>query len=163
MPMPDNTLSQKAEKLLELLRGKKLKVATAESCTGGMIAALLTEIPGSSDVFERGFVTYSNEAKTEMLGVNAALITQYGAVSGEVAQAMALGAIQHSRADVSVAVTGIAGPGGGNEEKPVGLVYIATASRHRPDATVSKNLFKGSRQDVRRQSVEKALALLSEA
>ena len=106
-----------------------LKLATAESCTGGLIAAILTEVPGSSDVFERGFVTYSNEAKTELLGVPAELIEKHGAVSEEVARAMASGALGHSRADIAVAVTGVAGPGGGTTAKPVGLVHLAAARR----------------------------------
>ena len=116
-----------AEKLLAEARRKNLKIATAESCTGGLIAGLLTEIAGSSDVFERGFVTYSNTAKEEMLGVPRDLIAAHGAVSAEVARAMAQGALSHSRADLAVAVTGIAGPGGGTAEKPVGLVHIAAA------------------------------------
>lgn len=118
-----------ATRLLDELRAARLLAATAESCTGGLIAAALTGVAGSSDVFERGFVTYSNEAKTELLGVPADLIARLGAVSGEVAEAMATGALAHSRADVAVAVTGIAGPGGGSAEKPVGLVYVASASR----------------------------------
>ncbi len=118
-----------ARALLEACRARGLRIATAESCTGGLIAAALTAIPGSSDVFERGFVTYSNEAKAEMLGVPAALIARKGAVSMEVALAMADGALMHSRADVVAAVTGIAGPGGGADAKPVGLVHIAAARR----------------------------------
>jgi nicotinamide-nucleotide amidase len=115
--------------LLEACRQRGLRLAAAESCTGGLIAAALTAVPGSSDVFERGFVTYSNEAKIEMLGVPATLIAQHGAVSGEVARAMAEGALAHARADIAVAVTGIAGPGGGSSAKPVGLVHIACARR----------------------------------
>lgn len=116
-----------ATSLLELLRSQRLKLVTAESCTGGLIAALLTELPGASDVFERGFVTYSNTAKTQMIGVDAGLIATHGAVSREVALAMAAGALVHSLADVSVAVTGLAGPGGGSATKPVSLVHIAAA------------------------------------
>lgn len=119
-----------AEKLLADCRAKKLMIATAESCTGGLIAALLTEIPGSSDVVERGFVTYSNEAKVEAIGVAANLIAAHGAVSEEVARAMAAGALAHSRADLVVAVTGVAGPGGGTAGKPVGLVHLAAARRN---------------------------------
>jgi len=115
--------------LLALYRTRGLRIATAESCTGGMIAAALTDIGGSSDVFERGFVTYSNEAKTEMLGVPAELIAHHGAVSVHVAREMALGALRHARADVAVAVTGIAGPGGGSDAKPVGLVYLGGARK----------------------------------
>src|ERR1700721_678716 len=113
--MSSKKLTRKAEKLLDLYRHKKLKIVTAESCTGGMIATLLTDIAGSSDVFERGFVTYSNDAKKDMLGIDEALIAKHGAVSREVAEAMARGAIKHSKADLAVAVTGIAGPSGGTK------------------------------------------------
>jgi nicotinamide-nucleotide amidase len=122
-------LLTQAEKLLADARAKGLKIATAESCTGGLIAGLLTEIPGSSDVFERGFVTYTNEAKIQMLGVDAELVRLHGAVSANVAGAMADGAIRHSHADIAVAVTGIAGPGGGSVKKPVGLVWVAVSNR----------------------------------
>ena len=115
--------------LAQALRAAGLKLAAAESCTGGLIAAACTAIAGSSDWFERGFVTYSNQAKTEMLGVPAALIAAHGAVSAEVAQAMAEGALAHSKADLAVAVTGIAGPGGATPGKPVGTVWIAVARR----------------------------------
>src|SRR3984957_20914030 len=124
-------LLAQAEKLLADARAKGLKIATAESCTGGLIAGLLTEIPGSSDVVERGFVTYSNAAKEDLLDVPPDLIRQYGAVSEPVARAMAEGALKHSLAHLAVAVTGIAGPGGGTAEKPVGLVYIAAARLER--------------------------------
>ena len=117
-------LVSEAAALLAACRAKGLTLATAESCTGGMIAAILTEVPGASDVFERGFVTYSNAAKKEQLGVPAELIATHGAVSKAVAHAMALGALVHSRADLAVAVTGIAGPDGGTAEKPVGLVHL---------------------------------------
>ena len=117
----------------EKARGLRLKLATAESCTGGLVAAALTSIAGSSDVFDRGFVTYSNEAKAEMLGVNSALIEKHGAVSEAVAVAMAACALKESRAQISVAVTGIAGPGGGSAEKPVGLVHLAAAKLTRRD------------------------------
>ncbi len=115
--------------LAHALRAAGLKLATAESCTGGLIAAACTAVAGSSDWFERGFVTYSNEAKTEMLGVPATLIAAHGAVSAEVAQAMAEGALTHSHADLAVAVTGIAGPGGATPGKPVGTVWLALARR----------------------------------
>jgi nicotinamide-nucleotide amidase len=118
-----------ARLLLDLCRLKKLTIATAESCTGGLVAAMLTEIPGSSDVVERGFVTYSNAAKTEMLGVPADVIARFGAVSRETAEAMAHGALAHSPADLAVSITGIAGPGGGTPDKPVGLVHFAAAAR----------------------------------
>lgn len=120
-------LCAKARALLDLLRAKELMLATAESCTGGLIAGVLTEIPGSSDVVERGFVVYSNEAKSESLGVPEQMLADHGAVSAEVARAMATGALMSSLADVSVAVTGVAGPGGGTALKPVGLVHVAAA------------------------------------
>ena len=123
---PANLL-QDAAALLDHLRAQRLKLVTAESCTGGLIAGLLTEIAGSSDVVERGLVTYSNEAKRELLGVPEALLVQHGAVSEAVARAMAEGALTHSHAEVAVAVTGVAGPGGGSAAKPVGLVHIAAA------------------------------------
>lgn len=122
--MFDQELTDRAARLLQAMRSKSLKVATAESCTGGLIAGLLTEIPGSSDVVERGFVTYSNEAKMELLGVPKATLDTVGAVSKETAIAMAAGALRASRATVSVAVTGVAGPGGGTAQKPVGLVHL---------------------------------------
>lgn len=130
--MFSDDLIRSAEALLTTLRARKLMVATAESCTGGLIAGVLTEIAGSSDVVERGFVTYSNEAKTELIGVPAEMIAAHGAVSKEVALAMAAGALAHSRADISVAVTGVAGPGGGTAAKPVGLVHLAAERRGRP-------------------------------
>ena len=119
-----------ATTLLDLYRAKNLHIATAESCTGGMIAAAITDIGGSSDVFERGFVTYSNEAKTELIGVPADLIAHHGAVSVHVAREMAAGALKRSKADVAVAVTGIAGPGGGSEAKPC-LLYTSPSPRDR--------------------------------
>ncbi|MEM9781749.1 MAG: CinA family protein [Pseudomonadota bacterium] len=122
-------LESLARHLLALCRKRQLMLATAESCTGGLIAACLTDIPGSSAMLDRGFVTYSNEAKTEMLGVPAALIAQHGAVSEPVARAMVKGALTRSRADFGVSVTGIAGPGGGSAEKPEGLVHFAWATQ----------------------------------
>jgi nicotinamide-nucleotide amidase len=127
--MPQDELIQRARALLDLCRRKGLKLAAAESCTGGLLAATLTEIPGSSDVFERGFVTYSNEAKETMLGVPALILAMHGAVSRETAEAMAQGALVHSPADLAVSITGIAGPGGGTPDKPVGLVHFAGAAR----------------------------------
>ena len=118
-----------AEAVLAACRARGWHLATAESCTGGLVAATLTGIAGSSDVVERGFVTYSNEAKTEMLGVPSALLSQYGAVSAQVARSMAEGALGHARGDVAVAITGIAGPSGATAGKPVGLVYLAIARR----------------------------------
>ncbi len=149
--------------LLDLYRRRGWMIATAESCTGGLIAATLTEIAGSSDVVDRGFVTYSNEAKTDLLGVPATLIAQHGAVSDPVAAAMALGAVSRSRAHVAVAVTGIAGPGGGSAEKPVGLVYIGIARQGNPLATVERHVFDGRRHEVRLQTVVRAIDLLIDA
>jgi len=148
-----------ARVVLDAARTANLKVTTAESCTGGLIAASLTEIAGSSDVFERGFVTYSNQSKTELLGVPADLITQSGAVSEPVARAMAEGALAHARADIAVAVTGIAGPGGGTADKPVGLVFIGAAKRSNP-TIVERHVFPGDRAEIRRATVQRALELL---
>ncbi len=141
--------------LADLLLNKGWMLATAESCTGGLIAAHCTDLAGSSQWFERGFVTYSNAAKTELLGVDAALIAQHGAVSEAVARAMAQGALQHSKAQVAVAVTGIAGPTGGSADKPVGTVWLAWAT----PAGVSAELqhFAGDRAAVRRATVHHAL------
>lgn len=137
-------------------------VAAAESCTGGLIAGAITEIPGSSQVFDRGFVTYTNVSKTEMLGVPPSLLIAHGAVSAEVAVAMAAGALAKSKADVAVAVTGVAGPGGGSEAKPVGRVYIATAVR-RGAAKAREYTFAGDRTAIRLQTVECALERLRSA
>jgi nicotinamide-nucleotide amidase len=153
-------LVNEAAGLLETCREKKLRLATAESCTGGLIAAILTETPGSSDVLERGFVTYSNAAKTEMLGVPADLIKRHGAVSEEVARAMAEGALDHSRADIAVSVTGVAGPGGGTEAKPVGLVHLAAARRGRPTAHREKGFGDIGRRQIRLASAAEAFAML---
>ncbi len=153
-------MQDEAKRLLDACRARGKWLVTAESCTGGLIAALLTEIPGSSDVVERGFVTYSNEAKMECLGVPADLLAAQGAVSEAVARAMAEGALRHSRADIAVSVTGVAGPGGGSEAKPVGLVHLAAACRG--GATLHRECRFGDigRGEVRSKSVEVALALL---
>jgi nicotinamide-nucleotide amidase len=149
-----------ARDLLAAARSKHIQIVTAESCTGGLIAALLTEIPGSSDVVDRGFVTYSDEAKQELLGVPAELLASHGAVSEPVCRAMAQGALKNSHAQISVAVTGIAGPGGGSPQKPVGLVYIAVA-RVQGDVAVHEYRFgEIGRDGVRLGTVEKALELL---
>jgi nicotinamide-nucleotide amidase len=147
------------EKLARTLRSRGWTLACAESCTGGLIAAECTSLAGSSDWFERGFVTYSNAAKTEMLGVPDALIARFGAVSAEVANAMAAGALAHSKAQVAVAVTGIAGPGGATPGKPVGTVWIALARR---DTAPTASLLQlgGDRTAIRRQTVEHALRAL---
>jgi nicotinamide-nucleotide amidase len=149
---------KQASELLEILKGRRLKLATAESCTGGMLSALLTEISGSSAVFECGFITYSNESKIKMLGVDAELIEKHGAVSADVASAMARRAIAKTGADIAVSITGIAGPTGGTKEKPVGLVYIAAT--HKDELECIENLFTGTRQQVRAASVSKALEML---
>jgi nicotinamide-nucleotide amidase len=149
-----------ARDLLAAARKKNIRIATAESCTGGLIAALLTEIPGSSDVVERGLITYSNQAKEDLLGVPAALLQAHGAVSEPVCRAMAEGALKHSLAQLSVAVTGIAGPGGGSAEKPVGLVYIATARLGGEVLAQEYRFGDIGRTQVRLRTVEEALALL---
>jgi nicotinamide-nucleotide amidase len=156
-------LVYRAERLLSAARGKGVRMATAESCTGGLIAALLTEIPGSSDVFERGFVTYSNAAKTEMLDVAAELIREHGAVSPEVARAMAEGAIARSAADLAVAVTGVAGPGGGTPAKPVGLVEFACAARGDVTTLATERLGDLGRNQIRMSAVATALSLFERA
>ena len=154
------SLTREAATLLAACRKRGLRIATAESCTGGLIAALLTEIPGSSDVVERGFVTYSNEAKTEMLGVPIPLIAAFGAVSAEVARAMAEGALVHSPVDLAVAVTGIAGPSGSSPDKPVGTVWLALARRGQA-AQAELLQLQGDRAAIRAQTVEHALRRLS--
>jgi nicotinamide-nucleotide amidase len=155
-------LRSDASSLLELLRSRRLKLAAAESCTGGLIAALLTEFPGSSDVFERGFVTYSNAAKTQMIGVDAGLIAAHGAVSREVALAMASGALMHSLVDVSVAVTGMAGPGG-SATKPVGLVHVAVARKGASPLHQECRFGDIGRSEIRLQAVIAALKLTRQA
>jgi nicotinamide-nucleotide amidase len=153
-------LLARAENLLAKARAGGVRIATAESCTGGLIAALLTEIPGASDVFGRGFVTYSNKAKEDMLGVPAASLRQHGAVSEAVARIMAEGAIRNSTAQLSVAVTGIAGPGGGTDEKPVGLVHIAAARAGEPTLHRECRFGDIGRSTIRLASVEAALEML---
>jgi nicotinamide-nucleotide amidase len=143
-----------AERLLK----HRQKVCTAESCTGGLIAKTFTDLAGSSDWFERGFVTYSNAAKNEMLAVPASLIEDYGAVSEAVATAMASGALRHSKADYSIAVTGVAGPGGGSDDRPVGTVWIAVASAEQMVAR--RYQFDGDRQAVRVATMQSAFELL---
>ncbi len=149
--------------LLAACRAAGLRVACAESCTGGLVAAAITEIPGSSDVFERGFVTYSNLAKVEMLGVSESTLHAFGAVSRDVALEMAQGALARSKADLAVAVTGIAGPGGGSEEKPVGLVHFGCAARNGEARHVERRFGALARAEIRAAAVEQALALLLEA
>jgi nicotinamide-nucleotide amidase len=159
--MIDQALREKAAQVLEVSRARGLKIATAESCTGGLVAGALTEIAGSSDVVDRGFVTYSNAAKEAMLGVPAATLTRYGAVSAETAAAMAAGALKNSLADITVAITGIAGPGGGSKQKPVGLVHFAAASRDGRCLAREQRYGEIGRQSVRERSVVEALELLA--
>jgi nicotinamide-nucleotide amidase len=158
----DQELIDAAQALLDLCRQKTLKIATAESCTGGLLAAALTEIPGSSDVVERGFVTYSNEAKEAMLGVTASTLKSHGAVSRDTAEAMARGALSHAPVDLSASITGIAGPGGGSPGKPVGLVHFAAAARSGGMMHQEHHFGDIGRAQVRRASVLQALAMLRE-
>jgi nicotinamide-nucleotide amidase len=161
--MFSSALRDEAARLLEACREAGVRIATAESCTGGLVVALLTEVAGASDVVERAFVTYSNAAKIETLGVPADLIARHGAVSEPVARAMADGALAHSRADIALSVTGFAGPGGGGAGKPVGLVHLAAARKGA--ATLSQECRFGDigRGPVRLEAVEAALALLRRA
>jgi len=156
----DAALREAAKRVLNLCRARGLRVATAESCTGGLVAAALTEIAGSSDVVDRGFVTYSDDAKRAMLGVPAATLQRFGAVSAQTAKAMAAGALKNSRADLAVSITGIAGPGGGSKQKPVGLVYFAAAGRDGRRIARKRLYGKIGRRRVRQRSVAEALALL---
>ena len=150
-----------ATAVLAACRAKGWHLATAESCTGGLVAAALTAIAGSSDVVDRGFVTYSNKAKMELLGIPEAALTAHGAVSAETATAMAKGAVARAGVDLAVSVTGIAGPGGGSAEKPVGLVHFGLATR--TDSGNERQIFPGDRTDVRRAAVMRALELLLSA
>ena len=149
-----------AAAVLDACRARHLKVATAESCTGGLVAGALTDVPGSSDVVDRGFVTYSNEAKQQMLGVTSETLRDHGAVSRQTAEAMARGAIANSQAHLAVAITGVAGPGGGSDDKPVGLVHFAAADRG--GAITAQEMRYGAvgRAEIRRQSVLQALTML---
>jgi nicotinamide-nucleotide amidase len=160
--MPDKELLVAAESLLELCKSKKLTLATAESCTGGLVAGALSEIPGSSAVLDRGFVTYSNEAKQQMLGVTPATIDVYGAVSSECAEEMAKGALAHASVDLAVSITGIAGPTGAVRGKPIGLVYFCAASRSGRVIAYDRKYGDIGRTNVRRESVLQALAMLRE-
>lgn len=157
--MFSNELMDEAEKLVEALRQRKLMVTTAESCTGGLLAGLLTTVPGTSDIFERGFVTYTNEAKMQMIAVPEAILKEHGAVSRECAEAMAKGALANSAADLAISITGIAGPTGATPAKPVGLVHFGLAGRdgllqHRQER------LPGDRSAIRLASVEVAIELL---
>lgn len=158
--MMTDRLIADATDLLEALRQHGLTVATAESCTGGLIAGTLTEVAGSSDVVDRGFVTYSNEAKQDMLGVPPAMILDHGAVSEQVAVAMAEGALRNGRADVTVSVTGVAGPGGGTDTKPVGLVHIACARRGAVTLHQRHLFANRGRGDIRQETVAQAFRII---
>ncbi len=152
----DNTLFDLAERLGQSLKAKGYKIATAESCTGGWIAQAITEIPGSSAWFDRGFVTYSNSAKVQMLGVNPQTLAQFGAVSAEIALQMTSGALANSEADWVVAVTGIAGPDGGSEEKPVGTIYVAWQDKA-GNSKVERLQLSGNRHQIRKLTVKNAI------
>ncbi|WP_068089588.1 CinA family protein [Polycladidibacter stylochi] len=159
----DRQLTKLAEEVIIAYKEKGWRLATAESCTGGLLAGLLTDISGSSAVVERGFVTYSNEAKVEMISVPMPLIIEHGAVSAQVAKAMATGALNAAHVDVAVSITGIAGPSGGSEEKPVGTVHLACASKH-GTLTHAPCLFENKGRDhIRMCALQKALELLKEA
>jgi nicotinamide-nucleotide amidase len=158
--MIDPKLLAAARHLLDVCRERGLRIATAESCTGGLVAGVLTEIAGASDVVERGFVVYSNAAKESMLGVPTSTLKRHGAVSAETAIAMAAGALKNSEADISVAITGIAGPGGGTKQKPVGLVHFAAAGRNGKSIARRRLYGKIGRRRVRARSVAEALELL---
>ena len=160
--MPADNLGALAARVLDACRARRWLIGIAESCTGGLVAAALTDIPGSSDVVDRGFVTYSDRAKAELLGVPVPILVTHGAVSGETAAAMAQGVLAKSKVDLAVAVTGIAGPGGGSAEKPVGLVWFAVASRGR-EPRVDRQIFAGDRAAVRAAATRRALELLTEA
>jgi nicotinamide-nucleotide amidase len=159
----DAALEERAGKLVASYTAAGLTIATAESCTGGLVAGLITEIAGSSAVLERGFVVYSNAAKIGLLGVSPETIDAVGAVSEATAREMATGALEHSRADVSVSITGVAGPGGGSAEKPVGLVHFACARRNGPSVHVERRFGDIGRSAVRKASIEQALELLEKA
>lgn len=150
-----------AKAIIETATEKNILIATAESCTGGMISSALTSIPGSSLAFDCGFITYSEYAKQRLLGVDKEILSTYGVISKEVAQAMTLGAIKNSQATLSIATTGIAGPSQGSSEKPVGLVYIAKC--YKGVTTVEEHFFSGTRQEIRHKATVRALEFLSES
>ncbi len=162
--MANKAIIKTATALIELCKRRRLKIAAAESCTGGLVAAAFTEISGSSAVFERGYVTYSNDAKHEMLGVSLDTLNKFGAVSRETAIAMALGALRNAHADLVVAITGVAGPGGGTRIKPVGLVHFAAATSTGKGNILHVEMRYGKigRAKVRERSVLQALAMLQE-
>lgn len=155
-------LLQRAATVLELARARDVRIATAETCTAGLVSGCLTSVPGASKIFERGFVLYHDTAKATGLGVPETIAKTHGAVSAEVTRALAEGALAHSTAGAAVAVTGYAGPGGGNAKNPVGTVYVAAASRNAP-TLVERHVFAGERDAVRMQAVGAALAVLARA
>jgi nicotinamide-nucleotide amidase len=157
----DRAIIDAATALIKVCVQKELKIATAESCTGGLVAGSLTEVPGSSAVVDRGFVTYSNAAKQQMLGVSADILRDHGAVSRQTAEAMARGTLGKADADIVVSITGIAGPGGGSADKPVGLVHFAAASRSGALKAVEMRYGNIGRAEVREKSVLQALAMLT--
>jgi nicotinamide-nucleotide amidase len=158
--MIDQLFFNQAAGVLAACRAKGLSIVTAESCTGGLVSAALTAVPGSSDVVERGFVTYSNEAKIELLGVEAETLDRWGAVSEPVAIEMAEGALRHSPASLALAVTGIAGPGGATASKPVGLVHLVVLLRHGGSIHVERQFGSVGREEIRKRSVAQALEML---
>lgn len=153
-------LVARAAFLLELAKKNEIKLVSAESCTGGLIASLITAVPGSSLVFERGFVVYSNLAKEENLGIPKTTLEKYGAVSFEVAKLMAKGAVANSKADLSIITTGIAGPGGASLDKPIGLVYIASCNKLNKKIICEEFRFSGNRDQIRLNAVEKATEIM---
>jgi len=157
----DSDLTALADQLGQELKRRRTTLATAESCTGGWLGAVITAIPGSSHWYDRGFITYTNAAKREMLGVKTEVLARFGAVSEPTARAMVEGALESSRADVAVAITGIAGPGGGSPEKPVGTVCLAWAERRKPVHVVTEH-FHGDREAIRRAAIRSALDGLKE-
>lgn len=161
-PRSDEEMQAAAERVLELCRERKFTLATAESCTGGLVAVTITDIPGSSDVFDRGIITYSNEAKQMLLGVPKEMLDEFGAVSAPVAKAMAEGVIRATNTHVGVSVTGIAGPDGGSEEKPVGLVFVGSALAGGGHHIRECRFGDLGRSEIRRRSVIAAFSLLEE-
>lgn len=159
MTLFNKELCEKANTVLDACKVHSLKLATIESCTGGLLAAILTELPGSSVMFTHGFVTYSNEAKNEMVGVELKLLAQHGAVSEPVACAMAEGALRRTRTNIAVSITGIAGPGGGTEKKPVGTVHFACAMQGK-STTHEHKVFSGDRSEIRLAAVDHALNMV---
>jgi nicotinamide-nucleotide amidase len=158
--MLDNDIVEAAKRLLERCKRKNLTIATVESCTAGLVAGTLTEVPGTSSILDRGFVTYSNQAKQDMVGVSAATLKAHGAVSRQTAEEMVRGALAHAAVDLAVSITGIAGPDGGSDEKPVGLVYFGAASRSGQFVHAEKRFGNIGRSQVRKQSVLQAFRML---